>query len=205
METPLSNENGAADSGKNDFAELIERVRLQSEGAARELVERYGDHILRVIRWRMHRRLRSKFDSQDFVQSVWASFFGMPLRTYHFGEPEELAQFLAGLASNKVVEAVRKRLWSAKCTVDREEVSLNDSQRAPALRERLVAPGSRAEEIAIAKEEWRKVTESRPNHHQEILNSAASGKSLRELAAEIGVNERTIRRVLRHAAARKQS
>ena len=61
------------------------------------------------------------------------------------------------------------------------------------------------EEIAIAKEEWQKVLADRPSHHQAILNAAASGKTLRELAAEIGVTERTIRRVLRHAAARRQA
>lgn len=204
MDSTLPAENAEPQKDKDDFAELMERVRTMSDGAAKELVERYGEHILRVIRWRMHRRLRPKFDSQDFMQSVWASFFALPLGRYDFGQPEELAHFLAGLASNKVVEAVRKRLRTVKYSVDREEVSLNDSQAAPMLPE-FPSRGPTPDEIAIAKEEWQKVVQDRPSHHQSILNAATSGKTLRELAAEIGVTERTIRRVLRHAAARRQS
>jgi RNA polymerase sigma factor (sigma-70 family) len=187
----------------HDFPELMERVRTSSAGAAKELVDRYGAHILRVIRWRMHRKLRSKFDSQDFVQSVWASFFALPLKQYQFGQPEELAHFLTGLAQNKMVDAVRQRVWGVRYAVHREEVSLNASH-APAEISELPAPAPTPEEIAIAKEEWQKVLADQPTHHQAILTAVANGKSLRELAAEIGVTERTIRRVLRHAVARRE-
>lgn len=203
MDTTSPAGNAAPPQPARDFPELMERVRTQSDGAAKELVDRYGEHILRVIRWRLHRKLRPKFDSQDFMQSVWASFFALPLGQYEFGQPEELAQFLAGLAQNKVVDAVRQRLQGLKYSVDREEVSLNASHVPPEIGE-LPAREPTPDEIAIAKEEWQKLLADQPSHHQEILNAAASGKTLRELAAEIGVTERTIRRVLRHAAARRQ-
>lgn len=54
----------------DDFFYLIGRVREGSEDAAWQLVERYGGHIRRTVRRALDPRLRSKFDSLDFVQSV---------------------------------------------------------------------------------------------------------------------------------------
>jgi len=51
-----------------------------SEDAAREFVATYGPPILRVVRRQMNKCLRSKYDSIDFEQSVWASFFAQDLR-----------------------------------------------------------------------------------------------------------------------------
>jgi len=64
------------------FSLLLEQARAGSDSAARELIERFGPFILRVIRNRLDPRLRSIFDSADFSQAVWASFFAMPAQKY---------------------------------------------------------------------------------------------------------------------------
>ena len=46
--------------------------------------------------------LRSKFDSLDFVQWVWLSFFRVRDKADRFERPEHLVKFLAGMARNKV-------------------------------------------------------------------------------------------------------
>src|SRR5262249_14283511 len=61
---------------------LMERIRAGSQEAARELCDRYGSHILRVVRRKLDKKLRSKFDSVDFLQSVWTSFFVNPSHHY---------------------------------------------------------------------------------------------------------------------------
>ena len=55
----------------DNFRSLICHVREGSEDAAWDLVEQYGEAIRRAVRRALNERLRSKFDSLDFVQLVW--------------------------------------------------------------------------------------------------------------------------------------
>src|SRR5262245_48951943 len=73
---------GMATQGR--FRDLMRQVNEGSDDAIRELVQVYGPHILRVVRMRLSKHLRSKFDSADFVQSVWAAFFAIPASEVHF-------------------------------------------------------------------------------------------------------------------------
>src|SRR5581483_11639550 len=102
------------------FDDLMRRLRDGSEDAARELLHRYGDAILRVVRRKLSRELRSKFDSVDFVQAVWASFFTGTPRQRRFDHPQALMAFLVTLAQNKVIDAVRQRMQTQKHNVNRE-------------------------------------------------------------------------------------
>ena len=74
----------------DEFRSLIRRVRGGSEEAAWELVREYGEAIRRAVRRALHVSLRPKFDSLDFVQIVWKSFFRA--RTIdRFESPQDLA------------------------------------------------------------------------------------------------------------------
>ena len=139
------------------LSELLERARQDSEGSAQEIVERYGPYILRAVRRRLNKKLRSKFDSVDFVQAVWASFFALPADRLQFERPQQLVDFLMGLARNKVVDAVRQRLETQKYDVNRE-LPLYDSSAVDAREVR--APGPTASQVAIAKEEWQRAEDS---------------------------------------------
>ena len=182
---------------KDTFQDLLQRARESCDQSARELVDRYGPHILRVVRRRLNKRLRSKFDSVDFVQAVWASFFALPVAKYHFERPEQLVEFLVGLARNKVVDAVRQRLATQKYNVQRE-LPLHDSAVKEGLD--LAARGPTASQVAMAKEEWERAQDERRGRDERIVDSLATGLNLQEIAREIGVSEKTVRRVLRRRA-----
>src|SRR6202022_1858906 len=81
---------------------------------------RYGHHILHVVRRKLHSKLRPKFDSLDFGQDVWASFFAAEPHDQRFESPSALAAFLAQVARNKVAEAFRTRLQRQKYNLNRE-------------------------------------------------------------------------------------
>src|SRR5579864_1112444 len=81
------------------FRSLLRRVLTGCPEAAEELHRDYGDHIIRVVRRRLPRRLRPKFDSVDFAQDVWASFFQAE---HDFKGPEHLMAFLTRVARTKV-------------------------------------------------------------------------------------------------------
>jgi RNA polymerase sigma factor (sigma-70 family) len=177
----------------NDFNALMRRLRDGSEEAARELLERYGEHILRVVRRKLHPKLRPKFDSDDFMQAVWASFFAAAPRKYAFDRPQALIAFLVTLAQNKVITAVRQRFLLQKHNVNRER-PLDGSVAAEA--EGVKARDPTPSQVAVANEEWRRLLAELPARYQRMLVLLREGHTQKEIAAELGVNEKTIRRVL---------
>jgi RNA polymerase sigma factor (sigma-70 family) len=178
---------------ESHFSSLMRQIREGSETATRELVVDYGSCILRVVRRRLKSTLRSKFDSQDFVQAVWASFFAFQPGRYRFDRPEDLVAFLSEMARNKVVEAVRQRLCSQKYDVNREQ-PLGESE-CPAGPPVCRQPAP--EEIAIAREEWQRLLQDQPIHYQRILEMVRGGHRRQEVARDLGVSEKTVHRVLR--------
>src|SRR4051812_38659851 len=92
-----------------ELAHLIDRAERGDEKALGEL-KRFEDDIRMMVRVRLPRPLRSQFDSMDFVQDVWQSFFRIfkhdPER---FAKVKNLRSFLAGVARNKIYEEHRRR------------------------------------------------------------------------------------------------
>ena len=84
-----------------EFATLVAQVREGSQEAAREMVEHYSPQILRVVRRSLCREIRNKFDSQDFVQAVWASLFTHREQLQEIETPAQLAALLGTMARNK--------------------------------------------------------------------------------------------------------
>ena len=132
---PSVNHRGAryAMTGQDsEFRLLMEGVVAGSDAAAAKLLERYGPAVLQAVRRRLNRHLRSKFDSLDFVQDVWASFFANPPSQHRLHRPEMLVAFLAQVARNKVINVTRQRLQGTKRNVNREHSLDNSTVGGPA-------------------------------------------------------------------------
>jgi RNA polymerase sigma factor (sigma-70 family) len=176
-----------------DFASLMEQVQAGCPDAARKLHEVYGEHILKAVRRRLHAKLRSKYDSLDFVQDVWASFFTAIPQKHKFSEPKDLIAFLSRMAANKVAMAVRQRLVRQKYNVNRER-SL-DTPTGP----EILAIQATPSEIVMGREEWDLMLQRQPLVHRRILILVREGKSPSRIAAELGISEKTVQRVIRRA------
>jgi len=178
---------------RESFAGLMQGIRDGSEEAARLLLEKYGPHILRVVRRQMHERMRSKFDSADFTQAVWASFFALQPGRLNFDRPEALVAFLTRLAQNKVIDELRVRFQTQKLNLNRENSLDGSAAHAAAL---VPAAQPTPSQVAMAKECWHQLLDGLPSHHQRILVLLLQGHTHQEIAGQLGVNERTIRRVI---------
>lgn len=179
---------------RSEFPNLMQRLRHGSDGAVRELVDRYGPLLKQIIRQRLHRKLRPKFDSIDFTQAVWASFFADPDRIPTFDNAESLAAYLGGMARNKVVEAFRQRVQTQKYDVDKEQ-SLEGSTGGRATQLPAVQPTP--SQFVMAEEEWSRMLEGQPAHKRQVLALLRQGFTHQEIAARVGINEKTIRRLIR--------
>ncbi len=189
MSTPSS------DPKRNDrFRELLKGVADGDETATDALIREYGAHILRAVRRRMNRGIRDRFDSEDFAQAVWASFFGHISVVQNMQTEGELVGFLGRMASNKVIDAGRRR-----------QVRSEDNAAAEALpyvvmdnRRRVTQPTP--SQFAVANERWSQLNDDENDQYRKLLALLRSGASRAEIAASMGVSERHIRRILSRIA-----
>jgi RNA polymerase sigma factor (sigma-70 family) len=181
------------DDDDQEFKGLLKEIQEGSEEAARTFLKKYGAYILRVIRRRLAQRLRSKFDSSDFLQDVCASFFRAPPPPEAFAEREALLAFLAQMARNKVAQVNRQRL-DRRRYADRPENSLDGSARFQA--RILEGPGPTPSEVAVAREQWIGIVEGTKPQHEKILLLLHEGHTHEEIADLLGLNPKTVQRLV---------
>ena len=180
-----------------EFATLLDEISRGSEEATRNFIDLYGPHVQRAVRRRLNVRMRSRFDSHDFMQAVWASFFArLPDLRDVLERPSSIIRFLARMASNKVVDEYRRCFESEKNNVLREQRITDDL--SPSGRHRPPRPS----EFAIAHEQWARLVEGQPEHYQQILTLRVAGETHKEIARRLNVSERTVRRVIKKLAER---
>ena len=174
--------------------ELLHQVRNGSEDAAWELVHRHGEAIRRAVRRALNERARSIFDSMDFVQIVWKSFFRGRDKLDQFHRPEELAAFLVGMARNKVHMEMRHRLQCKKNDLRREEpLDQAAGESRTGLTDRQPAPI----DVAIAHERWDRMLQGQPAHYRRIIQLRLQGHTHAEIAGMLHLDECTTRRFIK--------
>jgi len=184
-------------STENEFARLMERVRAGDAEAAREIFERYGRAIHRVVRQRLNRRMRVEFDSLDFVQDAWASFFHIPPERCTFQTSDDLVAFLTRLVRNKLTDAYRQRFQTAMHDRSKDRPLHPDVHDRPG---RQPTPS----QLAIAEEEWDRMLQDKPPKLRNALEMLRAGHSRREIAESLGVHPKMIQRLLQKLEERQR-
>jgi RNA polymerase sigma-70 factor (ECF subfamily) len=175
-----------------NFQELLARIRDGNEAAARELLERYESKVRMVVRRQLPRLLRSRFDSLDFLQSVWGSFFHR-IRTgpNDLHEERNLIAFLAWAARNKVIDQYR-RAASQRQDMHRESPLRFEDDGGHGHASACETPS----QVAEAREMYVRLNALLPEDRRIILELKAAGFTSKEIGDRLGVSERTVQRVL---------
>ncbi|MBX6312061.1 MAG: sigma-70 family RNA polymerase sigma factor [Isosphaeraceae bacterium] len=175
-----------------EIAGFLARIQAGDEDAARELLRRYEPEVRLVVRRQLPRLLRSRFDSLDFLQSVWGSFFRR-VRTSPtaFDDSRHLVAFLARAAKNKVIDEYR-RAASQKQDMHREEPLWTDDNRPRDLTGHDDTPS----QVAEAHEALGRLRDLLPEDRRALLEWKAEGLSSREIGERLGISERTVQRVI---------
>jgi RNA polymerase sigma-70 factor (ECF subfamily) len=183
--------NPSGDQG-SDIAAFLARIQAGDEAAARELLSRYEAEVRLVVRRQLPRLLRSRFDSLDFLQSVWGSFFRrVRSGPAEFEDSRHLVAFLARAAKNKVIDEYR-RAASRKQDMHREEPLWTDGARPKEVAADIDSPS----EVAQAHEAFVRLRALLPAERRSILELKAEGLSSRDIGERLGISERTVQRVL---------
>lgn len=174
-----------------ELHQLLERIREGDEDAARELLLHFEPHVRRVVRRRLPVVMRSKFDSLDFVQSVWGDFFPKLLRReIDFDTPQRLAKFLALVAHHKVTNEFRRRF--GKKSDIHKEVDLGAGIFCVPGQGRDPTPSQKL----VAEERMQAILRGRPEMHKKVLELRSLGFTFMEIAEKLGIDERSARRIL---------
>jgi RNA polymerase sigma-70 factor (ECF subfamily) len=187
--------------GESELADFLQRIQAGDDGAARELLNRFEAEVRLVVRRQLPRLLRSRFDSLDFLQSVWGSFFRrMRTSPTEFEDSRHLVAFLARAAKNKVIDEYR-RAASRKHDMHREEPLWDGGIRPRDLADSTDSPS----EVAQAHEVLGRLRELMPQEKRSILEMKAEGLSSKDIGERLGISERTVQRVLEDLRRRMES
>jgi RNA polymerase sigma factor (sigma-70 family) len=175
-----------------DMSGFLARIRAGDQDAARELLTRYEAEVRLVVRRQLPRLLRSRFDSLDFLQSVWGSFFRrVRIGPAEFEDSRHLVAFLARAAKNKVIDEYR-RAASRKQDMHREEPLWGEGAAPREVAARADTPS----QVAEAREAFGRLCDLLPRDRRAVLELKAEGLSSRDIGERLGISERTVQRVL---------
>jgi RNA polymerase sigma factor (sigma-70 family) len=180
-----------------EFRRLLAGLRAGEAGAVDDLCRLYGPFVRAAVRRQLHPKLRTRFDSIDFVQDVWASFLAVPQERYTFETPQALLGFLCRVAHNKVVEVFRQRFETQKDDVTREQ-RVDEVEGG---RDGLASAAPTPSQHAVAGEQWERLLSQFPAGHQEVVRRLRDGYSHEDIARMSNVSLSTVNRIVRRLKA----
>ena len=183
-----------------EFRRMMEGVRAGSDEAVRELAERYGPYVLRLVRRRLAARLQSRLDPVDCQQEVWASFFTNRERLAKFHDRRSLLAFLARMTNAKVVDQCRRMT-----TLKREGELTAQVYSDPFTLLALPGVDPTPSQTAISREQLDRMLAGLGERDRQIVLLRLQGASYEEISRQLDVSARTARRTILELSRRHAS
>ncbi len=188
-----------------EFAELIRRARAGEQAATAALLGQFEADVRTMVRVRLPKILRNQFDSMDFVQAVWASVLtNKGDEASPFADAGQFRGFLAGVARNKVYEEHRRRTRTRKYDLGREERLYVRKGDRDVPREVQALDPTPSENVQ-AGDRLGQLIEGRTEQETEVIQLRRQGLTFAEIADRVGLNERSVRRVINAARERMEA
>jgi RNA polymerase sigma factor (sigma-70 family) len=174
--------------------DLLDKLNAGDPATVEQTFRTYEGYLRMMVRRRLPAKLRSKFDSTDIVQSVWADLLTrFRSANYRFADAAHLRAFLVKVTRNRFLDRVRRQQPAL-----RHEQPLGDRD----LDSVAASAQARPSEIAKAEELWQRMLALCPPAHRHLLDCKRRGMSLAEIAGRTGLHESSVRRILYDLARR---
>ena len=188
-----------------DISDLIARAKAGDETAIREFLTRFEPEVRMMVRGRLPRMLRTQFDSMDFVQAVWQSFFAdLRSSSRQFENVHHLRGFLAGVARNKVYEEHR-RLTRTKKHALAQEQSLYVRRGSREVELALISPEPTPSQAVQASDRLAQLVARCSPLEAQVITLRHQEMTLHEIARRTGLSERSVRRIIDEARERMEA
>jgi RNA polymerase sigma-70 factor (ECF subfamily) len=192
-------------SQEQEITDLMERAKAGDEAATREFLARFEHEVRNIVRGRLPRQLRTQFDSMDFVQAVWQSFFSrLRDQPRDFENVRHLRSFLAGVARNKIYAEHRRLTRTVKRELAREErLYLTRGERE--FERPLISPEPTPSQTLQASDRLAQlITGCNPSEVQ-VITLRHQGLTFDEIAKRTRISERSVRRIIDEARSRMET
>ncbi len=167
--------------------ELLRRWKAGDERAAEILFDRYSLRLVALVASRMNRRFRDSVDPDDIVQSAMGSFFDAARHSrIQVSGSVSLWRLLATFARRKMARSIEKQA-AVKRGGGQVRVSLEAAE------QEMKSIVNVAQEATISDFLGLLETELTIDE-RELLEQLLTGKTQREIASALRVDERTVRR-----------
>ena len=183
---------------ESDFTDLMARAGSGDPEAIRDFLERFEQEVRVMVRARLPRKLRPRFDSGDFVQEVWQAVFAGPRdrpRPLEFENVAHLCGFLQGVVRNKVQEQHRRLTRTAKHNLAHEEplyIARGDRE----IPREVASPDPSPSENVQADDRLEQLMAGFGPREIEVLTLRRQGLTYAEVAERTGMHERSVRRII---------
>jgi RNA polymerase sigma-70 factor (ECF subfamily) len=176
-----------------DPLRLLELCRAGDGEAARQLYDCYVQRLLAVARRRLGTPLQSRVDPEDIVQSVFRTFFGrLKAGKFRLEEQDDLCKLLVRITVNKTLRQVAYQ--KAAKRDPGQEAGQEDPGRERLLE--LMAREPDPEEAAAFVDQLQAFLAAQPPQDRRVIELRLQGYGTDEIARQLGVADRTVRRLL---------
>jgi RNA polymerase sigma-70 factor (ECF subfamily) len=188
-----------------DISDLIARAKAGDETAIGEFLTRFEPEVRIMVRGRLPKLLRTRFDSMDFVQAVWQSFFAdLRSSSRQFENVHHLRGFLAGVARNKVYEEHRRLTRTKKHALAREQ-SLYVRRGSREVELALISPEPTPSQAVQASDRLAQLVAGCSPLEAQVITLRHQEMTLHEIAKRTGRSERSVRRIIDEARERMEA
>jgi DNA-directed RNA polymerase specialized sigma24 family protein len=192
-------------SNDDNFIDLMRRAKSGDAAAIRVFLSQFEWEVQMMVRARLPKKLRTRFDSMDFAQAVWQSFFSdLQSKSPDFENVQHLRAFLKGMVWNKVQEQHRRLTKTEKCDLGREERLYIRRGDRDVPRE-VVSPEPSPSQTVQADDRLVQLTTGCAPGEVAVIRLRLQRLTIDEIAARTGLNERTVRRFIEAARARMET
>jgi RNA polymerase sigma factor (sigma-70 family) len=172
----------------------IEQLNEGDVLALERLLLAYEPYLRIAVRRRLGQRLRTKVDSMDIVQSVFAKVLhGFRAGGWRFAGRRQLLAFLRRVAWGRLAD----RYQEHRQALDREQSLVETG--LPCLPS---STSPRPSEIAQGRDLWERLLRACPPAHREVVRLRAEGFRIREIASRTSLHEGSVRRIIYELARR---
>jgi RNA polymerase sigma-70 factor (ECF subfamily) len=187
-------------SADESFEVLMTRLRAGEEAAAAELFRRYAGRLIGLARSRLDQRVRQKVDPEDVLQSVFQSFFRRQREgAWELHDWDSLWSLLAVMTIRK---CGRRQVQFRRERRDMRREVVRGADEDSAYFRQAIDREPTPEEAALLAESVEQLLREMEGYHRDIVQLSLQGFSTAEIAAQTGVSERSVQRVLKRVRAR---
>jgi RNA polymerase sigma-70 factor (ECF subfamily) len=174
---------------------LIDLWRQGDQDAARQIRDRYVDRLLKLAQRRLSQRYASRLDEEDIVQSAFRTFF-THLRDgqFVFEEQDDLCKLLVKITVHKTLRQVAFHKAAKRDPHHETDQGEHHREQLLAILDRGPTPEA---EVTYLDQLDHLLAQLKPEERT-ILEMRLQGYKAEEIAKQLNVSDRTVRRILEH-------